>query len=448
MGYERGPVRETWKTSAALVALATLLLSGCAELSRFTPRAVWSQVRPSPSQFTEADLRQALAEFSSRFASLIAGAAELASERTTDRAVRRRALLLRINAIPLIEEVAFQDEPQRAYVSTLTAVVMLRQYLTEGPGKDLFGDQQDIVVSAIEELESDLLAIAAEFLSPPDIARMQAEVEEFSRARPIQPGFGVQGIQSAVAAVPTSNAFAWVINLPLSPFRALEGVSSGAAAIREFNQTALELTRLVALLPQQIRWQFELLLYDVEDRDTVVQTLAALQGMEQSADRASRAVENLPTDLGVSLEASRGALADANRTIAEARSLVAALDPTVERIRATSEIWAGLVQRDDQAGPSDREPGRPFDIREWEGAAREIAQASASLQGLAVELRTLSETQPNSGAVAEIRAVVDGAELRARGIVDRAFWRLAALLVLFFGLLAAYRLTLGRGARS
>jgi len=38
--------------------------------------------------------------------------------------------------------------------------------------------------------------------------------------------------------------------------------------------------------------------------------------------------------------------------------------------------------------------------------------------------------------------------VRARGIVDRAFWRLAALLVLFFGLLAAYRLTLGRGSRT
>ena len=448
MGHERDPVRQTWKTGAALAALATMLLSGCAELSRFSPRAVWNQMRPSPSGFTEDDLRQALAEFSSRFASVVAGAAELASERTKDRVVRRRALLLRINAVPLVERVAFQEDPQQAYVSTLTVVVMLRQHVTKGTGKDLFGAEQPIVVEAIEGLESDLLLIAAEFLDDQKIARMRQEVEEFALARPIQPGLGVQGVQAALAAVPTSSTFGWIINIPMSPFRALEGVSSGAAAIREFNQTALELTRLVALLPQQVRWQLELLLYDVEDRDTVVQTLAALQGMEQSADRASRAVENLPADLGLSLEASRGALADANHTIAEARALVSALDPTVERIRATSEIWAGLVRRDDPATPSDRESGRPFDIREWESTAREIAQAATSLQTLAVELRTLSEAEPNSGAVAEVRAALDVADLRAREIVDRAFWRLAALLVLFFALLAAYRLTLGRGART
>jgi len=129
-----------------------------------------------------------------------------------------------------------------------------------------------------------------------------------------------------LAQVPTQAALGWLIEIPMSPFRALEGVSSGAAAIREFNQTALELTHRVQVLPEQIRWQLELLLYDVEDRETVIQALALMQGMEESADRASRAVASLPAEFGASLEASRGALADANQTIAQARGLVSA-DP-------------------------------------------------------------------------------------------------------------------------
>jgi hypothetical protein len=434
-------VRETWKTGAALAALATALLTGCAELARFSPRNVLRRATPSAPQFTEEDLRQALAEFASRFSSVLAGAAEVASEQTRDRAVRRRALLMRMNAIPLVEELAFQPDVQQAYVSTLTLVVMLRQFLTEGAGRDALGAGQSIVVDAVRELESALLELAAEFLDPDQIARMTAQVEAFARARPVQPGFAVQGIEAAIAQVPTQGALGWLIDIPMRPFHALEGVSSGAAAIREFNETALELTHRVDVLPEQIRWQLELLLYDVEDRETVIQALALMQGIEASADRASRAVESLPADLGASLEASRGALADANHTIAEARGLVAALDPTVEQIRATSEIWAGLVKRDDKP-PA--ETGRPFDIREWESAAREISQAATSLQALAVELRTLSDAQPSAAAVAELRAAVDGADLRARGIVDLAFWRLAALLLLFFALLAAYRLTLGR----
>jgi len=441
-------VPERWKNAAALVALAAALLPGCAELARFSPTSVFRMATQSASKFTEEDLREALAEFSSHFASVIAGAAELASEQTRDRSIRRRALLMQMNAIPLVQEIAFQPDVQQAYLSTLTLVVMLRQFLTEGAGKNTFGAQQSIVADAVQELESALLELAAEFLEPKQIARMTAQVEAFARARPMQPGFGVRGIQSAIAQVPTQAALGWLIEIPMSPFRALEGVSSGAAAIREFNQTALELTHRVQVLPEQIRWQLELLLYDVEDRETVIQSLALMQGLEESADRASRAVESLPAEFGASLEASRGALADANQTIAEARGLVAALDPTVERIRATSEIWAGLVKPDEQAAPAGGEPGRPFDIREWESAAREISQAAGSLQELAVELRTLSEAQPSSAAVAEFRAAVDGADLRARAIVDLAFWRLAALALLCFALLAAYRLTLGRGPRG
>ena len=438
-------MRRTWKHAAAALALATAL-PGCAELGRLAPTR-WVP-RSSPSGFTEEDLRQALAEFASRFASVVEGATELTSEETRDRLIRRRALLLQMNAIPLIQEIAFQPDVQQAYVSTLSLVVMIRQFVTDGAGKDSLGPQQHIVVDAIQQLEADLLAIAGKFLSPPQVARMLEEVEAFARARPIQPGFAVQGMEAAVAAVPTQSALGWLVDLPMSPFRALEGVSSGAAAIREFNQTALELTQRVALLPQQLRWQLELLLYDVEDRETVLRSLELMQGIEQSAQRASLAVESLPANLATSLEDSRGALADANRTLAEARALVEALDPTVERIRATGEVWATLVRGDGTQRPADTEPGRPFDIREWESTAREVAQAAGSLQALAAELRTLSDTQPSSGAVAELRAAADGAEQRARALLDLAFWRLGALLLLFFALLALYRVTLGRPRRD
>ena len=207
-------MRSTWKPAAAL-AIATALLPGCAELARLSPRSALRVIQPSSSQFSEEDLRQALAEFSSRFASVIAGAAELASEQTHDRGIRRRALLMKMNAIPLVAQVAFQPDVQQAYVSTLTVVVMLRQFVTEGAGQDGFGAQQPIVVDAIRQLESALLETAAEFLDPQQIARMTAEVEAFARARPIQPGFGVQGIEAAIAQVPTQGALGWLIDIPM-----------------------------------------------------------------------------------------------------------------------------------------------------------------------------------------------------------------------------------------
>src|SRR5262245_28327752 len=223
-------VRRTWRLAAGAVALALALLPGCAEFARIAPGSA-RRMPGARSSFTEEDLRQALADFSGRFSSVLAGAAESASENTRDRAIRRRALLMRMNAIPVIEQVVFLPDVQQAYVSTLTLVVMLRQFLTEGAGKAGFGDQQAIVVDAIRQLEDALLDLAAKFLDAKQIARMREEVEAFARARPIQPGFVVQGIEAAIAEVPTQGALTWLIDIPMSPFHALEGVSSGAAAI-------------------------------------------------------------------------------------------------------------------------------------------------------------------------------------------------------------------------
>ena len=73
------------------------------------------------------------------------------------------------------------------------------------------------------------------------------------------------------------------------PFRALTGVSEGAQGIREFNRTALQLADLFADLPRLVRWELELLLYDVEDRETLTQSLAAFQVLAESSHRLSQA---------------------------------------------------------------------------------------------------------------------------------------------------------------
>jgi hypothetical protein len=69
--------------------------------------------------------------------------------------------------------------------------------------------------------------------------------------------------------------------------------------------------------------------------------------------------------------------------------------------------------------------GRPFDVREYESAAVRIADASHGLRELVAEINTLDA----SGAA---------------GIVDRATWRAALLIVVFFAALAAYRVLVSR----
>jgi hypothetical protein len=157
----------------------------------------------------------------------------------------------------------------------------------------------------------------------------------------------------------------------------------------------------------------------------------------ESASRASAAVEALPAELRVALAESEGALARANEVLASAQALVGPLNETAQHAQLAGTAWAEVFRRDGKA-PS--EEGRPFDVTEWESAAREIATAGARLAELTVEVRGLVESQQLDAALSRVSTTVERAETSAQDVVDAAAWRGLQLIVAFFVLLLAYRL--------
>ena len=154
-------------------------------------------------------------------------------------------------------------------------------------------------------------------------------MEEQTRRRAIAGDeFWVASFQRTAREVRASGALDWVVGVPLSPVRALEGVGSGAAAIHDFNDTALRFSRVVEGIPVQLRWQAELLLYDVEDRESLSNALASLDTISQSARLASEAVAKLPADLHSLLEDSERTLERLQKVVASAQEFAVPLRDT------------------------------------------------------------------------------------------------------------------------
>ena len=422
------------RAAAALVLLSCSVVA-CAQLPVQLPGP--SRIWPGEqAAATEAEIADDLLDFAARGAGIVSAAADAIAAASDDPQIDKRTLLWKLQVVPLLRETAFDDDPREGFVRTLTLVVMMRQYLTEGDGRALFGEQQSIAARAAQRLEEDLLAVGTGFLTSEQVARVQAEVAEFAVRRPITgTDFTVQRLQRALAEAETSTRFDFVTSLPLAPFRALEGVSSGAAAIHEFNGTARRFARIVEGLPEQVRWQSELLLYEAEDRRTITAALAAMETLAASADRFSLAADALPEDLAATLADSQAALAQASQALASARELLPPLAEVAGRIDHASTTWSALLTRE---RPDDR-PRRPFDIREWQAAAAEIGTSAEELRSLAVEARALVESQELDGALAHVGAGLDRAEGSARELIDAAAWRLLALIVAFFALLLVYR---------
>jgi hypothetical protein len=415
----------------------------------------WLSFRPgttAQTEYTEEDLRHDLSEFAGRYALIVTGAAERIASATTDRQVKKRALLWRVRIIPLVFVTTTVDDPQEAFVSTLTLVVAQDHYLQMGEGKEAFGDQQELALEASRLIKRELAQIGRRFLTSEQMARLETEVVELTSRKSIEgPNFAAQGFQRSLETVEAeTGTFNWVVELPMSPFRALEGVGSGAEAIHEFNKTATRLTDIVTLLPEQIRAQTELLLYDVEDRETLIRGLGAFEAISESAMRTSDAIDRLPDNMRQTLVDSRETLAQVNEAIINARELLGPLSLTAERLQMASATWAELLDRDVD---DDAPPGRPFDIREWESTATEIGVAADRLHELAAAIPTLTGSPQLAAAIDAVNASVDRAEASAMRVVEAAAWKLLQLLLVLFVLLCAllllaHRLAIRRRARS
>jgi DNA repair ATPase RecN len=222
-------------------------------------------------------------------------------------------------------------------------------------------------------------------------------------------------------------------------------VDSGAQAIRDFNVTAQRFGQIVGDMPGRMRWEAELLAFELEQRPTVSSARASLEELAASSATFSRAIEALPQSLREQasaliqqVESSQGEL---RKTLAEARGLIgdasgsgATLQPLADSLERTAAqvqqaglAWTALVEelRKTSASASGRET-RPFDVLEYERTAAQITSAAGELRGLVADLHGLDP-------------VLDRVEGGGRVLVNLAAWRLFELLLVFFALLFLYR---------
>ena len=149
---------------------------------------------------------------------------------------------------------------------------------------------------------------------------------------------------------------------------------------------------MVNELPQQVRWQLELLLYDAEELETVERALAAAASLAESAQGFSSTAAELPAALGAEMAARIHEARPRSRTSTR-RSRVR------NTWRNRSPTWRIASARRARSGrrcsPScapttaSEDGGRPFDVREYEAAAARIGEASLGVRALVEELNRL-----------------------------------------------------------
>lgn len=417
-----------------------------------TPQA---QTKPqtTPAQYSPEDVAASLKVFTDRFAVVIEAAADQIVAQSDDRQIRRQAVLLKMRAIGLCREVVLQDNPHTAVIDLWAFCAQMRRYLVEGDGSETFGQWQPIVIQAAQEIEADIETFAQWVVAPQVLPQVRRELDAWVKDHPLRGPLARQsGLPSPIDHT-MGGPWRTVLNFT-SAINPLQGLDATQKRLEETNLAAERIRITAQYLPQQLRWQTELLLYDMEERQTVSSALDSFETLANSFDRLATEAQGLPTslrtevsaamdDLAAQDESLRSTLAQARDTASEigqsldqAERVADAVQHAASSLTETGKAWESAAQTFGQLSPQDNGDGadeKPFDINDYERTAQSLTTAAIELRGLASDIRQLIQA-------GELATALDDATTHSQELIDHVTWRVLWLIVALFVMAIVYRM--------
>jgi hypothetical protein len=391
-----------WRWIGAVV-VTLVVASGCAPKTARRQTDIMEQ--SGKVSVSAAVLRARVNDLVERSAGRIERTADQIGAETDDDALQRRALVLKVDAIPAVYTAAFRADPLAAAVDVWGFAFQFSHYMENGVGQNGFGSQQSLVRECARDLLADADAVMkAIAIRPEQFGQARARVEGWARTNPVEYAFSSRASGAALVADLRSDDRDVFID-----------VGTVSDVIENLSE---RLNTYAAQLPKQARWHAELLLTEMAGAHNLDGALGEFHDIGTAARRATDLLGDLP---GL-LRAERDIL------LAAERDIVAS-----ERRAILAEVHSQRVQ-----------------TLQYVSAERLAILAAAREERMAV---VAALRQERIDTLIELDAMktraVDSAMTGFRDLADYILWRVAALAL---GLMLAaatlgvisYRLAVGR----
>ena len=272
----------------ALFLIAALLICAAGCLPKAKPATVTT---PAGQELNARELRVRLYELTTQLGGILETAADRIAEETEDRQVRRNALVFKATAIPTLQRSAFHSDSFLSAAEVWLLSVQLRHWISDGEGREQFGDQQWIAVEAAERMQRQVEAFVESAGGNTD-GEAGRQIEKFARQHPIEGAIGARG----TAITPL------VRYMRKGKMSAFASVGSMVDSIDDLSD---RLAIYGELLPKQARWQAEILLQEQGfDQIEVDAVLADLERIGNSAEQLQTFLDEIPVMIDERIEAT------------------------------------------------------------------------------------------------------------------------------------------------
>jgi hypothetical protein len=270
---------------------------------------------------------------------------------------------------------------------------------------EVFGDREDPLVRALHHGRVEVWALAAQVLRPEQLDLMDYILWDWRRHNPdmVRVSF-VRFSNFAIGRGKSANAEV------LAAGGLYANVGRAGQAVAEARLLTERMFYMLKRMPTLLRWQVEAI------KDDTLATPEVGNGLTDF-HQLTEQVEQLPKNVAAERQAILAALTEAN-------GVVTSLGQTSNSLNEMLKTADGLIARYDSV---DRKSSRPFDIREYTEAVKELAVAVGKMNDM---LKSSNELLGSSEWDLRIQQVSQSADERikmaaeqSQRVVNDAFWR-------------------------
>ncbi len=287
-----GPYRSLRRTHAALASFQTGRAAGLVLLLALSGSMGCGSVQTQPPLFASLDVPVTLTEFRMRtndftefFVAVIEDAADVIIEQAEDEDVRRHAMVARLRVVTAFLDAVSQPDPAASLVDVWAFCLQLQDFVTDGAGRDVFGEDQEVVIAATDMIVAEVENVVASVAGGEGAPVAAGFVRSWADEHPITVLPFARGTSAVELAEQMERQDG-------GPFAALGRLQTGVDDVVE------QMQRYLGILPRTVRWQAQLILHQtLYDEPRIVQSLDSLDAVTAGLLEMNAFVQALPGDL-------------------------------------------------------------------------------------------------------------------------------------------------------
>lgn len=437
-----------------VVALGVAAIASCASSGRSSDTRDEIFASADSSRKTQQEVQSALMAFADRYFAETLGATRTLEQTLQTPEGRYNAAAARLAALMVVTDIAASPNPGAALLDMTVLVTLKRMVWEDYWMPEVYGQKALSVLDVFNELEKDIWAIAAGVYDPEQLEELRRLIDDWRSRHPDAVDVNFMRLAELGDAKRVESLME-----AGRPGGMLAPVKEANRELEEIRLLAERLAFMATRMQLMLSLQVEMASAKLAVQPEVQQLLEDSRTFAEVSDRFAEAFATLVADLP---EERRAAVDQILSGLSEERERIFAdlgdengqLRPALGDFRDTFEAGRQLAEKLDQAAISiDRmvqrimedEPVRPFDIMDYKAT---VEEATKTVQEFQAALMTIERILGSTVTDQELNTILEGANRLedevVDDIIDRAFLRGVALIVIFFVALALYRLLMRR----